>query len=157
MSILQLCYISRATKLFSTTDLVQLLEKSRVSNHSIGLTGLLLHDNGSFIQLIEGPQAEVRKLFATINADPRHADVQILFQANVDERSFPEWEMGFCDPRDPMLKNLPGHSTFFSPGFSLNDFCRGARARLFFIQFRDGIWRKKLEFHPINAFSTARV
>jgi hypothetical protein len=153
----QLCYISRSTKPMSSPELKALLEQSRERNDSLGVTGLLLYDNGSFIQLLEGPAHAVRQLFGKISSDPRHADAQVLFQANVEQRTFPEWEMGYCDPRSEMLRSLPGYSTFFSPGFSLIDFCKGAKARLFFMQFRDGIWRSKLEMHPINAFATARV
>jgi hypothetical protein len=157
MSIFQLCYISRAAVPFSTVDLTTLLEKSRESNQALDVTGLLLYDNGSFIQLLEGPMGNVVKTFSKVIGDPRHTGVQILFQANVEQRTFPEWDMGFCDPRDATLKGLPGYSEFFSTGFSLDQFKRGSKARLFFIQFRDGIWRSKLEFHPVNAFSAARV
>jgi hypothetical protein len=157
MPIFQLCYISHAISPWAGNQLMNLLEKSREGNHALDITGLLLHDNGTFVQLLEGPEAAVGKLFAHIQVDPRHTDVEALFQATVDERTFPEWEMGFCDPRDVTLKNLPGYSTFFSEGFSLQDFARGAKARLFFFQFRDGTWRRKLELHPINAFATARV
>jgi hypothetical protein len=155
MPIFQLCYISRAIAPWTSNQLMNLLEKSREANHGHNITGLLLHDNGTFIQLLEGPEAAVRKLYAHIQIDPRHGDLETLFQAIVDHRTFPEWELGFCDPRDISLKTLPGHATFFNEGFSLQDFAKGAKARLFFFQFRNPAWRSKLEQHPLNAFSTA--
>jgi hypothetical protein len=157
MSIFQLCYISRSTKALTTSDLTGLLRKWRSKNQQLDVTGLLIYDNGVIIQLLEGPLPAVIDLFSAVSRDPRHSDAKILFQTTEDERMFPEWPMGFCDPRSELLKRLPGYAQFFPQGSSLEDFQRGSTARLFFFQLRDHTWKSQVERHPLNVFSMVQV
>ncbi len=157
MSIFQICYASRATAPMSHEDLTALLLKSRPANHALGISGLLLYDQGSFIQLLEGPPDTVNSVCAKIRRDPRHDSIQILYKDTVEKPAFPDWAMGFCDLGNKSLQRLPGYSNFFNPDFSFADFRRNVeKTRLLFLQFRDGMWRRKLDFQPINAFTAPR-
>jgi hypothetical protein len=59
-----LIYRSVATIVPSEADLAQLLEHARPANDTRGITGMLLYQNGRYMQLLEGEEAAVRALFA---------------------------------------------------------------------------------------------
>jgi hypothetical protein len=99
-------YMSSASVPFSPTDLQSLLEISRKNNAESGITGLLLYKDGNFLQVIEGDQAVVDKLYAKISLDKRHGHLLAFFKEEIPEREFPNWSMAF---RDLTIKteNLP--------------------------------------------------
>jgi hypothetical protein len=101
----QLIYRSRATRDFWPDDLYALVEKARQKNSPQQLSGMLLFHDGTFVQLLEGSAAAIDKCFATISADSRHTDIQILFRGSVNDRDFPDWTMGFERVTDAW--NLP--------------------------------------------------
>jgi hypothetical protein len=93
--IFQLCYTSTATQDLERQDLVNLLSVSRRNNAAAGITGLLLYSGDRFVQLLEGDEAEVRKLYAVIREDERHRDLSVVFEEQVPARDCPDWSMGF--------------------------------------------------------------
>ena len=107
----QLVYVSAATDLFADDELRDILATSRSNNQQRGITGMLLYSDGGFIQALEGPKAEVLDLYATIEQDPRHNHTIKLLDGPIDERNFPQWEMGFRQV-DPSTRQLPGFSRF---------------------------------------------
>lgn len=86
-------YHSAATPGFSSIDLSELLSESRVKNRMNGVTGMLLAENGRFLQALEGPEGTVRGLMTTIQGDPRHEHVRVLAEEQVRARRFPDWAM----------------------------------------------------------------
>jgi len=62
-------------------------------NRGVGLTGLLLTIQGSFVQVLEGNVDEVRATYARISLDPRHHDLHIISQGPAAQRLFGEWNM----------------------------------------------------------------
>ncbi|MGD9602828.1 MAG: BLUF domain-containing protein [Gammaproteobacteria bacterium] len=109
-------YASRAVRSFSAADLDDLLAKARANNLALGLTGLLVYSNGTFMQVVEGPAEAVDGMFRRIAGDPRH---ELLMEANrvIRERSFPEWQMGYVRLDAATASALPGYSAFFEPDF----------------------------------------
>ena len=99
--ILLLVYVSSATVLFDQPMLVELLRVSRANNARDGITGVLLYDDGSFIQAIEGPEPAIRALKRRLEADPRHQQVTTVLEELVAERQFGQWSMGFV-PREAL-------------------------------------------------------
>lgn len=93
--IFQLCYTSTATSDMQREDLVDLLTVSRRKNEELGITGLLLYSGDQFIQLLEGEEAAVRKLYDLIRKDKRHRDVTLVYEEEVPQRECPDWSMGF--------------------------------------------------------------
>ena len=89
----QLAYESTATDAMTEDDLQDILRQARAKNDELDITGLLLHAQGQFFQVLEGPESAVRDLYATIRDDPRHKDVETLHATRVAERTFPEWKM----------------------------------------------------------------
>lgn len=93
----QLVYVSSATRQFTREELLALVEKSHQSNSRQAITGMLLHRDGSFMQVLEGPEPAVRGLMDKIKLDPRHKGVLVLLDRTVDDRQFADWSMGFRD------------------------------------------------------------
>ncbi len=120
----RLVYASSATQPFSTSQLTALLEHARAANHERGITGMLLYKDGSFIQLIEGVEHQLRALYAKIALDPRHHRLDLVFEGPAENRLFYEWSMGFRDLADPALLTLPGFSDY------MNNIGTAASARL---------------------------
>jgi hypothetical protein len=105
-------YISTAIIDFKETDLVQLLKQARGFNERAGITGVLVHSGGRFVQVLEGCPMILRRLFARIQADPRHGYLEKLADGLVSRREYKEWYMAFAPP--PALANLqllPGYLT----------------------------------------------
>jgi hypothetical protein len=104
----QLIYMSTATHLLTDDELQALLEQARLNNAKYDITGLLLYHEGRFMQLIEGPEDAVRKLYSYIEQDARHADTAKLADKAVDARSFPDWSMAFWPVRTEDLTKVSG-------------------------------------------------
>ena len=76
MSLFRLVYASTSL-LSDEPDLAreqieQILLVSRRNNEAAEITGALLFSDTNFSQVLEGPRAEVERLYETLNHDPRH-------------------------------------------------------------------------------------
>lgn len=110
---LSIAYVSATTEAMTEDGVAAILVKSRANNRRLGLTGALLYHGGRFIQMLEGPDDEVRARYAIIAADPRHRSVQLISETAIGERQFPEWTMGFRAPSGSALKGFAGFEDFF--------------------------------------------
>lgn len=111
MNLFHLVYISSAKPGFGRAQLRTLLERSRAKNASLGVTGLLLHQGGKLLQVLEGPELVVRSLYETIQADTRHSGCTVLREEEIPARQYPQWAMAFrdLDMSDlPAFTDLPG-------------------------------------------------
>lgn len=90
-----LLYHSRATHPPDDDQLRALLGQSRAHNAAHQITGLLLYGEGRFVQVLEGPEAAVRAVYARIRTDPRHAQVVTVREGPGPPRRFADWHMGF--------------------------------------------------------------
>lgn len=106
---LSVLYSSTATGTMEQPDLVSLLHVSRVNNVRDGVTGLLLFNDGRFLQMLEGPVGAVREGMSRIAADPRHRDLDILLERDIAQREFPDWTMGFRSLSSEPRPELPGY------------------------------------------------
>ncbi len=96
-----LVYQSRPVKNFTEIELKNLLDHARARNREHLITGLLVYDHGCFFQWLEGPGAAVAKIWKSIQADPRHGDVQILGEKSIARRLFSDWDMRLAWSEDP--------------------------------------------------------
>lgn len=74
-------------------DLAEIVGASRRNNARSGITGVMFHQSGRYLQLLEGPEAAVRSVLTRIAADSRHRNMQLLFDQPILERGFPDWSM----------------------------------------------------------------
>ena len=75
--------MSSAVNTFTSDELVTLLAKSQSNNSKVGITGLLVHKEGKFMQLLEGPEKAVRATIKKIEPIPgtkplRHSSMDLL-------------------------------------------------------------------------------
>lgn len=90
-----LVYISTASSLLTEEELTNILTRSRQKNSALGITGILLYFNGNIIQVLEGQQDQVARVYERIKRDPRHNQLIELYKNPIEHRSFPAWLMGF--------------------------------------------------------------
>ena len=70
-----------------------ILSVSRRNNARDGITGYLIFDGETFLQILEGLKATVEATAARIEADKRHREMSVLaFKASAN-RLFPDWSM----------------------------------------------------------------
>ena len=117
-------YISAAVEPFTQADLLALLAKSREKNQRLGVTGMLLYKDGDFLQLLEGDEAVVKALYATIRADARHTGPVVLAEGKAEARLFTDWSMGFRDLSDPAVRDMPGFSPFLDTPLTAERFAK---------------------------------
>ena len=113
-SIFFLVYVSSAVELMSSEDIRFLLSLCHVNNTKLNITGMLLHRDGNFMQMIEGDEKVVRSLLAKISKDPRHKNIITLIEGTTEERQFPDWTMAFRELNSPEVKALPGFNEFLN-------------------------------------------
>ena len=58
-----------------------------------GITGVLCHGNGVFLQALEGDREEVNALYRAISRDARHHELVLLQFEEIVQRDFPGWSM----------------------------------------------------------------
>jgi hypothetical protein len=95
---LQIVYTSTANQEFLPADFERLLAGARTRNKAIGVTGMLVFHDGTFLQALEGEKRAVNEVFASIRGDARHRDVTVLHHGSgLEQRVFGDWSMGFAD------------------------------------------------------------
>ena len=92
---IQIIYLSSATRTMSQADLEDILRTARENNARLGITGMLLYGNKTFIQILEGEEGVVHELVKTIKRDPRHTNFQIVKQKPIEQHEYADWSMGF--------------------------------------------------------------
>src|SRR3954468_23995369 len=92
---IQLCYISTARPQTGWHSVDEILATSRRNNRRADVTGLLLFNGKRFLQLLEGPEAEVKTTYDRILLDPRHFALVKLSERQIEEREFGGWDMSF--------------------------------------------------------------
>ena len=112
----QIIYASAVTRPIEEDELVGMLKRTREKNKRLGITGMLLHCDGSFIQAIEGPKAQVMDLINVIRKDLRHNRIAVLFEGPIKSRSFSKWSMGFNRPSQEELATIEGYTPYLEVG-----------------------------------------
>ena len=77
--------------------LADILERSRVNNPELGITGVLIVIGDTYLQLLEGPKESVNTLLEFIASDERHAEMEVLAGRPMTDREFGDWAMAHHD------------------------------------------------------------
>ena len=97
----QIAYFSTAAEP-QTAELVHgILIGARVFNRRHGISGLLVAGGNRYLQVIEGEDEVLQRLYSSIRRDRRHLAVTTLLNRPIMERSFADWSMAFR--REPAL------------------------------------------------------
>ncbi|HEY0252795.1 MAG TPA: BLUF domain-containing protein [Kofleriaceae bacterium] len=135
---IQLVYVSASATPFDDAALRRLLDAARTNNESLGVTGMLIHQRGAFLQVLEGDAGTVDTLFWKIGLDRRHKELIMLARTELDARNFPDWTMGFVDVRGS-AQLLPGFRSIGDLSHLMGE--PGAVERVV-RAFRDGRWHR---------------
>ncbi len=136
-------YSSAATVDFSHDDIISLLEVARKNNAKLGVTGMLLYDNGSFFQILEGQPQVVDSIYEKIEKDKRHNQVKKIICEEIEKRDFAEWTMGHAGLTRAELLKIEGFNDFFQGQKNLIDLDEG-RAKTLLNAFKEGKWRSAI-------------
>ena len=118
-------YASAAARPFTTPELTALLQQARENNERVGATGMLLHAEGSFFQVLEGPEDVLRTLYRRISVDKRHTQITKIIWEPIAERSFEAWTMGFHQVSRVDLAGIAGVNDFFGSATCIADIDEG--------------------------------
>lgn len=116
--LIQLIYVSTATHELNTDELNRILDSSVQHNEQNDVTGLLLYVEGSFMQVVEGPEKSIDELIGRLEHDSRHHSILVLSRSEVFTREFASWSMGFKSIVRADLRDHPHFVPFFSSDFN---------------------------------------
>ncbi|MDT0234913.1 BLUF domain-containing protein, partial [Curtobacterium sp. BRB10] len=88
-----LVYTSTQTRPITDSELAQILAVGREKNTALGVTGILAHKGDNCLGILEGDDDVVHARFEQVRIDPRHTNVRVLLDEEVQERTFPDWSM----------------------------------------------------------------
>jgi hypothetical protein len=148
--LLELVYSSETPVPLAAEDVRSLLEHARHKNAKWNVTGLLCYDHKQFLQIIEGETDVIMDLFHAIQNDPRHTNVRILHEGDIDARAFDDWKMAYEPIPSGLLPTLTRAIHRSSLGTELDqDMSAGRRI---FTLFMDEFYTDEPESkEPINA------
>lgn len=90
-------YLSRFSGTIGDTGLRDLLKQARENNQARAITGALLFDGERFVQLIEGPVADMAELVQRLCSDRRHHDVTVVSEGPIAARRCRRWTAGYVE------------------------------------------------------------
>ena len=90
-----LVYTSTASRPLAKSDLEGILAKARIRNQYEQVTGLLLFTEGKFMQYLEGPETNVRKIFDLIKKSSLHNQIVEVNSQPAARREYGDWSMAF--------------------------------------------------------------
>ena len=94
------CSITTAPNGRAPEAIPAIVREAAPRNGLEGVTGLLYAEGDAFLQAIEGAEESIADLLDRLERDPRHRDLRILVDRDVDTREFGDWTMAYRDRRD---------------------------------------------------------
>ncbi|WP_321296417.1 BLUF domain-containing protein [Marinifilum fragile] len=113
-NLIHIVYVSFSRNQLSELELDELLSEIRPKNLATGVTGLLLYNDEIFIQVIEGESDTIHDLYDRLQNDKRHTNIVKILEERIDQRSFPNWSMGYQKLSKEDSKDLPGFTDVMS-------------------------------------------
>ena len=151
---LQIIYTSASYELMSIEQLSRLMEQSRIRNYQLNITGFLVYDAGSFLQILEGPEAEVHAVYASILRDDRHTNIRQISQKKIANREFGDWAMAFAVPAG----TPPVNEAFLDFDHAREEFCLdGSEASQILAMFQEGLLRQAEDYSSYAANVTVTL
>lgn len=115
-----LIYLSSSVKPMNHDQLSTLLQQCRDNNQKNGITGMLLYQNGTFMQMIEGDKQVILDLYDDIRKDDRHTGIHKVLAGDIEERNFEDWSMGFFNM--DKAGDLPKYRDYIEENLALRSF-----------------------------------
>jgi Sensors of blue-light using FAD len=100
-----IAYMSTARAVFGDGMLEMLLDDARAFNAKVSVTGVLFYRADAFFQYFEGPRKSVEAVYDRVRQSSSHHRIVELADAEIDQREFPAWHMGFAEvPTSALLQ-----------------------------------------------------
>ncbi len=103
-------YVSTANKDLNQEEVAEVLEQTQIRNNNEGVNGLLIYSGGNFFEVIEGEKAKIIGLFKSIKDDPRHRNIMMVFEKEIDKPLFDDKDANFIsentEHRQMKVKNF---------------------------------------------------
>lgn len=96
----QLIYVSEAQKSLTKLDFNAIIKVAIKNNEEMGITGILIFENGHFFQLLEGEAIHIDNLLSILRKDSRHKNIQIIYDKINSNRLVANWAMSYLDLTD---------------------------------------------------------
>lgn len=88
-------YVSTSNKVLTESGINQLFDFVKLSNNRLGITGILMYSDGNFFQILEGEQVLIQDLFKKIQLDSRHYNIIKMFDHEILEPTFSNYNANF--------------------------------------------------------------
>lgn len=102
----QVLYQSKASLNLSETDIENILHTANNYNNANDITGCLLYNDGIFLQILEGEEETVQKLYEKILKDNRHTNIELLESGHSSKRSFSKWGMAYKEINNKQMAEV---------------------------------------------------
>jgi hypothetical protein len=86
-------YKSKYSEPLSESLLEAIETTSQENNEALGITGILIGNRSSFMQVLEGEAEAVNEIFNTICKDERHTKIELVGYEIIAQRAFADWSM----------------------------------------------------------------
>ena len=139
---IRLIYSSAVNPTFHQGELQRLLSHYRQRNQQLGICSLLLFMNGDFLQVLEGEEEAVQRIYQLIQQDRHHLQLTLLSRENIDAPAFAGHSLLFIDTEE--LTRKLGHPVHLSNIAQHGELDRSEAARRFVQEFINGKWHHHL-------------
>lgn len=99
-------YQSTAADHLKPSDIDAILASAKAYNKQFGITGVLLYDENSFLQFIEGPKEALIKAYQRIKSASQHHAIFELANEATEKKYFQDWDMGFCTTTQTAMQTI---------------------------------------------------
>tara|TARA_R110002049_G_scaffold151804_2_gene315564 strand:+ start:1647 stop:2054 length:408 start_codon:yes stop_codon:yes gene_type:complete len=90
-----ICYISDSTSNVPLNMLDDIYIEAKSNNFKNNITGILIHVNKNYLQVLEGKAEKVDGTFKRIKTDSRHKNIFEVINTSIEERIFEDYNFGF--------------------------------------------------------------
>ena len=101
-----ICFISNSVQLLQEDELESFLAHSIVHNVVRNISGILLYNEGTFFEVMEGEYVDISVLISKIKRDSRHNNVTIMIEQEISNRLFDSFQTGIVSPGNKVKKRL---------------------------------------------------
>ena len=83
---------------------------------------MLLYAGGNFFQVLEGEKSDVEEIYEAIMNDDRNKGNIVIVKEEINERTFPDWSMGFRHLTRQDKDAMEGYTEFLNVDMRPEDF-----------------------------------
>ena len=88
-------YVSTANSALNQDEVAELLEQTEIRNKNQGVNGFLIYSDGNFFEVMEGEETKIKDKFKRIKKDPRHKNIMMIFEKEIDKPLFDDKQANF--------------------------------------------------------------